>query len=64
MDASEYAPQVVELPTASEETELENSPTTAPIRDLQAGRVSEEESRAKWLKKLKLLREKHRQPTS
>ncbi|XP_064393828.1 pre-mRNA-splicing factor 38B-like, partial [Halichondria panicea] len=54
VDASEYAPQVVELSSLSHEQE---SPFSIDTK--KEVLVPEEERKTKWLKKLQLLREKH-----
>ena len=65
VDASEYAPQVVEL--ASPTAEPEQLPSRAEERTVSPsvmlpGRISEEERKAKWMKRLQMLRAKHGPP--
>lgn len=67
VDASEYAPQVVELasPTADPEqlpSRAEESTVSHSV--VLPGRISEEERKSKWMKKLQMLRAKHGPPTS
>lgn len=58
VDASEYAPRVVELSSSTVVEQQESPPSTASNKD---EKIPDEERKEKWLKRLQLLREKQKQ---